>query len=572
LGGAANSAENGGTTPPRKTQELDKIIHRRTNTGMDMTLERQRLSEQWDVEMLTLAREVKAEIDTKIVALQWMIADANQVMAEMERKIRSAAPNETVNRLSSHIHADSVAVNAATDFHAPNRAILTSDTASDIENIQNMTVPDPFADVDFGLTKAIQELDRISTKIPPFEQMETLGQHENRQVCPVSEQTFHSREEPLELPPMIPPPMVRSSPVPVSRTVAPPLNTPVSQYEAISAVDRDSDRTPNRADGYAGGDVDGGYATTIRFPGSGFPDNAGVADRTAAAGAVADLSPWNTDISQEDISTQNGEKFLKIDTEALQRRAVAQDRRLSSIPTAVSQGQWNHSQKQLSDRTPTDQAYDGKEMIIRGLFPERRTINISHVGGPKLSPSSKILAQPAPKFESLTVADKENVKRMGSIPHHSSQDEKSDKNNDVNNGVNMTAAIPQNRKPNAKSFLVESEPYLRREVPELGVRTAKRHQVLHLSEQGISSREIAARIEMPVGEVELILSLHKRMHDDRMHNDRQKKQQFPGRKNNRTNEPLKLTGRIIGGRKTEYSEKRPENNASHENSREKRPQ
>ena len=555
---SAAGKEGETTASPQKTQELDRIIHRRANSGMNMTLERQRLSEQWDVEMLTLARKVKAEIDTKIVALQWMIADANQVMAEMEQKISSTtknspmpsafAPeslpvsdvkttpnswNEPTHRLTPHIHADSVAVDL-NDIRNPNREYSNrleipeagygspatqggcarpkatvhtdygiSNTTSDIENIQNMTVPDPFADADFGLTKAIQELDRISSKIPPFELMQALGRHENQQVyenhhtCRVPESTFSPQDEmftglpaagssvgssSLQLPPlpvMTQPSMTRISPVPASCPIAPPLNTPLnvssSQYGAIPIADKDMD----------------GYATTIRFPGSEFHDD--------GVGAVT-------------------------------------------------------PKQHFADHTPTDQGHD-RDMIIRGLFPKRRMINISHVGGPKLPPSSKILAQPAPKFESLTVADKENVKRMGSISTRPSHEEKPDKNNNVN----LTADIPQNGKPNAKQFLVESEPHVRREIPELGVRTAKRHQVFYLSEQGISSREIAARIEMPIGEVELILSLYKRISDDR-----QKKQQFPNKKITKSNEPMKLTGRVIGGRKTGRPEKRSENNADHE--------
>jgi hypothetical protein len=73
--------------------------------------------------------------------------------------------------------------------------------------------------------------------------------------------------------------------------------------------------------------------------------------------------------------------------------------------------------------------------------------------------------------------------------------------------------IPNIPPPNAQAFLVESTPY---SLPDAGldnlaVRKAKRHQLQYLIEKGMSPKEIAAHLEMPVGEVELIFSLHKRL-------------------------------------------------------------
>ena len=63
--------------------------------------------------------------------------------------------------------------------------------------------------------------------------------------------------------------------------------------------------------------------------------------------------------------TQNGEKFLKFDTEALQRRVVAQGQRLPFLPTAVyfHQGATNGSGK-----TPDQFQICSKDLPLVLLF------------------------------------------------------------------------------------------------------------------------------------------------------------------------------------------------------------
>ncbi|MCL2347839.1 MAG: hypothetical protein FWC50_06200 [Planctomycetaceae bacterium] len=94
---------------------------------------------------------------------------------------------------------------------------------------------------------------------------------------------------------------------------------------------------------YARGEKQWLYYNPLKFPvsasvyplGKRTPESHHLAFSTGFGISRRDCHVFLTNRSLARAWTQNGEKFLKLNTEALQRRAVAQGRRLPSIPTAV---------------------------------------------------------------------------------------------------------------------------------------------------------------------------------------------------------------------------------------------
>ncbi|MCL2625052.1 MAG: DUF2802 domain-containing protein, partial [Planctomycetaceae bacterium] len=123
--------------------------------------------------------------------------------------------------------------------------------------------------------------------------------------------------------------------------------------------------------------------------------------------------------------------------------------------------------------------------------------------------TNKLLTQVPPQLDTLMTD--EPVRKMGSKPHRLIGQATIVP---VDDEPLALPVIPKAPPPNAQSILVESTPYYQADesgLDKMAVRKAKRHQLQYLIERGMSPKEIAAHLEMPVGEVELIFSLHKRL-------------------------------------------------------------
>lgn len=351
---------------------------------------RKHQAEQIDVELLTLSRQIKAEIDTKIVALQLMIADADRVLRNLERHVPPGAKNvpESMPRYIEPdrmkiIRQEETVIEEQSSFLPPPRNDFVDARSSargmennDLTHLNNIVVEDPFVENDFGFNKAMFELDQLSSGIPGLD----------------------------------------------------PIR-PVDRAESRYDMTGDGDREP--------------------------------------------LSDWETPMSYPigDYRADSGKR---------DQNPVSSPRQSNFEPLS------NHlSHDLLADRPDQD---------VR-----RRT-----------SYTNKLLTQPPPQLDSLMT--NETVRKMGSKPYraasaHDSADDSHDEEPLV------PPMIPKMPPPSAQTILVESAPYsqAKNELDKIAVRKAKRHQLQYLIEKGMSPKEIAAHLEMPVGEVELILSLHKRL-------------------------------------------------------------
>jgi hypothetical protein len=120
--------------------------------------------------------------------------------------------------------------------------------------------------------------------------------------------------------------------------------------------------------------------------------------------------------------------------------------------------------------------------------------------------TNKLLTQAPPQLDTLMTD--EHVGKMGSKPRRVAG-----QTSPIDDEPLVPPMIPKMPPPNAKALFVESIPFSQPEagLDNISVRKGRRHQLQYLIEKGMSPKEIAAHLEMPVGEVELIFSLHKRL-------------------------------------------------------------
>ena len=138
--------------------------------------------EQFDVELLTLSRQIKAEIDTKIVALQLMIADADQVLQRLEghlphtHQIAISTPHPAEPDRMRILKAEETApVPNISQEATPHSTLQTPNSAPHgTGDLKNLVVEDPFAVNDFSFDKAMRDLDQLSSGIPAFDAMKSL--------------------------------------------------------------------------------------------------------------------------------------------------------------------------------------------------------------------------------------------------------------------------------------------------------------------------------------------------------------------------------------------------------------
>ena len=338
--------------------------------------------EQFDVELLTLSRQIKAEIDTKIIALQLMIADADCVLQQWEgqlpytRQTTASTPHPAEHERMRILKAEeTTTATNITHEGIPHSALPhsgdcggvppsspahchslhTPHSPHDPGDIKNLVVEDPFAVGDFGFDKAMRDLDQLSSSIPTFDAMRSLDSWDT----PKS-------ESPASLPEW-----------------DTPLSYPISDYRP--AQDRP---TPPIHD--------------------------------------------------------------------------------TPAPNAV------HSVASKTNRRKTTY-------------------------------TNKLLTQAPPQLDTLMT--NKPVGKMGSKPRRMSGQASPNENAPL-----VPPMIPKSPPPSAKALFVESPPLIQTEVGDdkISIRKGRRHQLQYLIEKGMSPKEIAAHLEMPVGEVELIFSLHKR--------------------------------------------------------------
>jgi hypothetical protein len=385
-----------------------------------------RIAEQFDVEMLTLARQLKAEIDTKIVALQLMLSDATRIMHDMEQLLPHAAQVVSAVRdsQSENSPTSSASQNTKT-VPNPQNAPLSQDPQlshsvclphslqapqskkplvnDSVSNMSEMVVEDPFAESDFGLTRAIHELDQLTARIPTFDLLQSLEHAASASTQNLS-QHLSQKQTPEQ------------SSLPSSQTEIAPLESwdmPSSYPMSYSISD---------------------YQMTQ----NGLPDH--------------DSSPFHSD---------NSGDFSPI--------AFPTQKRFSAGHTNVFRSELTEESLAQNDTSDKNHSFKNRKFY-----------------------TNKILSQSAPQIDSL-ITDEQSQK-MGSDPQPLTP-----------------PVIRPISPPNARQILSEGEPYLPVDVQELNAPRTKRHQLQYLLQKGMSSKDIAAYLEMPVGEVELLVSLQNRL-------------------------------------------------------------
>ena len=131
--------------------------------------------EQQEAELLTLSRQIKAEIDTKIVALQLMIADADNVLQEFRRHIPHGERMSLDSQLSM-LSRSPVEPDRIRSRYSDQQLLKPDETLTDPPqsmsppgDLQNLVVEDPFAESNFGFDKAMRDLHHLSSSIPTFD-------------------------------------------------------------------------------------------------------------------------------------------------------------------------------------------------------------------------------------------------------------------------------------------------------------------------------------------------------------------------------------------------------------------
>jgi hypothetical protein len=402
-------------TLTEKTLEtfIKNVAESETNRSM------RRIAEQFDVEMLTLTRQLKAEIDTKIVALQFMLADATQIMNDMEHLIPHAAQAVSSLRNSQSEIPQTPPASQNTKIAQNSQNIsppqnsqtsqMKNSCADDpISNMSKMVVEDPFAESDFGLTRAIYELDQLTARIPTFDSMQSLDRAASTSTQ-TSQKDF-SQNSPQE------------------QTTSEQFSLPQSSQVEIAPLE--SWNTPSSYPmSYSISD----YQTTQNMP----------SDRDSSL-----FHSENNDFSPIAFPTQ---------------------KRFSSGHTSFFH-----------------------EDFIKEQPAQNNTANKNHSLKNRKFYTNKILSQSAPQIDSLMTD--ELSQKMGSDPQPLTP-----------------PVIRQVSPPNARQILSEGESYLPVDVQELNAPRIKRRQLQYLLQKGKSLKDIAAYLEMPVGEVELLMSLQNRL-------------------------------------------------------------
>jgi len=213
-------------TKNKKKSSSDTLDDQIANAGSLAT--RHRMAEQFDVELLMLSRQIKAEIDTKIVALQLMITDADRVLQDLERHTSDSQKNDDYLITPRYHESDRVKIirQEETVIEPPVAKIATKNITSpndiqndDLAHLNNIVIEDPFAESDFGFDKAMHELDQLSSNIPDFGPIPTFEHRE----------TLHEDFSPVSgLPPM-------------SSDWKTPMSYPISDYRTGVANNRLSD-------------------------------------------------------------------------------------------------------------------------------------------------------------------------------------------------------------------------------------------------------------------------------------------------------------------------------------------
>ncbi len=365
---------------------------------------RQRGAEQLDVELLTLSRQIKAEIDTKIVALQLMIADADRILQEFRRLVpHNDAPHETLVQSPMLSQRPSVPdrmrilKQEETTFDPRNvkKSHAASDDPANPAHLKNIVVEDPFAESDFGFDRAMRDLDQLSSNIPTFNSMASLDAWDMPQND-------------------------------TSNTL------PVAASNHIA----DAESIPNAIPLHTGGT------------------------------STPPLPEWDMPMSYPIADYRN------------------------DVETAVRPNEPPSQGYGTPGGTPAGASESGK--------PGRRKKNYTN----------KLLTQSPPQIDTLMTG--ETVRKMGSRPHRATGQNAESSAQDE---LLAPPMIPQSPPPSAQTLLAEGAPFSPSEtgLDKIAVRKAKRHQLHYLIEKGMSPKDIAAHLEMPVGEVELIFSLHKRL-------------------------------------------------------------
>ena len=382
-----------------------------------------READHFDVELITLSRQIKAEIDTKIVALQLMIADADRVLQGLGGHVSQSDKNST----AKYHEPDRIRIikQEETEVGVPARDLTaatspTANTASqnasqvgtidDLAHLNNIVIEDPFVENDFGFNRAMRELDELSAKIPAFSPPAEMTQS----TANLTQQSLTQQ------------PGDHSSALPPLSDWGAPISYPISAYGELSGESADE-----------------------------IPERTGNIETQGNTYSPSHKPPHQTNVSP-----------------------IAND-----LP--------------MTNRFPTTDERLTETVVAKSSARKRSYTN-------------KILSQPPPQLDSLMTND--TVRKMGSKPLRTVRD------GDVANAAAfdeplVPPMIPKTPPPSAQTILSESAPFSppENDFDKIAVRKAKRHQLHYLISKGMSPKDIAAHLEMPVGEVELILSLHKRL-------------------------------------------------------------
>lgn len=112
--------------------------------------------DQWEVDMLNTTRQHKAEMDTKIVALQLLTAEAGRQAQKLEQLIQQAQGSLLFqNTVTSTTQEELFSVQNSSSFPEP--LIMETSVPEEIK------IEDPFVDPDFEKTR--EELEQFSSRL-----------------------------------------------------------------------------------------------------------------------------------------------------------------------------------------------------------------------------------------------------------------------------------------------------------------------------------------------------------------------------------------------------------------------
>jgi len=168
---------SGNSTQNFNQAETNQSDFQKSSNIEEPTISRRQAYEQFDVELLTLSRQIKAEIDTKIVVLQLMIADADRVLQRFEghlshsHQIAMPTPHLDEPDLMQILKVEDT---PNSSLHQSGASPHANFSPNDPGDLKNFVVEDPFEVGDFGFDKAMRDLDQLSSSIPTFDAMRSL--------------------------------------------------------------------------------------------------------------------------------------------------------------------------------------------------------------------------------------------------------------------------------------------------------------------------------------------------------------------------------------------------------------